>query len=547
MKYYEALARAFQAEGTECAFSLMGDATMHFQMALRAGGARVIDARHEAAALNMADGYSRATGRVGVCMVTKGPGLTQLATPLLVARRHGAPVVIFCGIPPEAPHHQHLDQQRFLDGCETPYVVATGEERAAAVVRRAFEMARGSSRPVVLAASKQVQCMEATHSQSLPSGRVVATPVYGASKADVAAAVAAVELASRPVIVAGRGACRAGAIAEIKQFGTLAGAPIATTFLGLGHFSDYAPNLGIAGGFSFPATEQVFAKADLVIAIGTSLDELTTQDGRLFKAPILRIDHGKPNGGEALFISADAGAAVEQINAELPKRKDRNRAWRDEIHAILEGDPRQDDFQQQPSISEGGAVDPRRLMMALDDQIPPDAIIVVGGGHSMAFPAMFLSQKRRTFIPSYSFGAIGQTFPTSIGVAAAGAGRPVVGFEGDGGFMMHLQEIDTAVRERIDLVFVVMNDEALGAEFHHLRSEGIDPTAALVRSPHLDRVTDAFGGQGYRIDDEGGMAVIAAQAFGQSGFRLIDARISRSVESRRVRERREGTGGAARH
>lgn len=538
MQYITSVVRAFRDRGVDRTFSLMGDGDMYFQVAFEAAGGRIYKARHEAAALNMADGYARATGSVAVCTVTRGPGLAQLATALLVAGRNGTPVVVFCGTSPPKDGMQYLDQTKFLEGCETPYVEADGSKPAHEVVDEVFAMALALRKPVVLAISDPVQlCSDPFPARkTIPAPRKITSPAR-IEGAKLAAAVQCIQAARAPTILIGRGVDTTEAIVQVERLAQRLGAPVCTTLLAKGtQFTAGVSHAGIAGGLSLPATERIFAKTDLVIAIGVSMASGTSRNGKLFtQEKVLRIDRDPTVGEGACVLHAEAAHALAEIARALPRSNDANTEWRDYVARELAVDPRLEEMAEyQPEI-DPGTVDPRRLMMNLDDVIPEDAVVVIGGGHSLAFPPTFLSSRRRTFISSYSFGAVGQTFPTAIGVAAAFPDRPVVGFEGDVGFFMNLQELDTAVRENIDLTYVVMNDEAIGAEYHRLKHEKLDYRMAQIATPALDAVARSFGARAYRINAEDQIRSVSERALAGSGFRLIDARISRTVVSRHFR------------
>jgi thiamine pyrophosphate-dependent acetolactate synthase large subunit-like protein len=538
MQYLTSIVQAFRDRGVDRTFSLMGDGDMYFQVAFKAAGGRIYNARHEAAALNMADGYARATGQVAVCTVTRGPGLAQLATPLMVAGRNGTPVVVFCGTSPPKDGMQYLDQATFLAGCETPYVEADGSRPAHEVVDEVFEMALALGKPVVLAMSDPIQLQPDPFParESGPAAQKIPQPAP-IDPQELAAAVQAIQAARTPTIVIGRGVDTPEAVAAVEALAEQLGAPVSTTLLAKGApFSPRVQQMGIAGGLSLPATERIFAATDLVIAIGLSMAAGTSRSGKLFtQDKVLRIDRNPAVAGIGPVVHGEAAQALEAILGALPRSNDPNAEWRDYVAGELAVDPRLEEMAgYQPEI-EPGTVDPRRLMIELDEVIPDNAVVVIGGGHSLAFPPTFLTSRRRTFISSYSFGAVGQTFPTAIGVAAAFPDRPVVGFEGDVGFFMHLQELDTAVRENIDLTYVVMNDEAIGAEYHRLQHEKLDYQMAQIDTPSLDAVARAFGARAYRIDAEDQIRAVAARALEGSGFRLIDARISRNVVSRHFR------------
>ena len=210
MKVYEAVAQGIVAEGCDKMFGLMGDANMWLWAALCAQpGVRIYSARHEAAAVSMADGYSRATGKVGVVTVTCGPGLTHAATPIIAAARHRTPLVVITGEVALRDRHnpQLFDQRAFSEACEARYLRLSSEEYAAEELREAFYMARQHGCPVVFSLPLNVQAEELKKPWSYrPSGDFLSARPIEPSADALDPIVQALVQAERPVIIAGRSA-----------------------------------------------------------------------------------------------------------------------------------------------------------------------------------------------------------------------------------------------------------------------------------------------------------------------------------------------------
>ncbi|MGH2518594.1 MAG: thiamine pyrophosphate-binding protein, partial [Chloroflexota bacterium] len=281
MKVYEALAAAFAAEGSDDIFGLMGDGNMYWMAAMeRHRHMRVFEARHEGASLAMADGWARANGKVGVCAVTCGPGLAQLATSLIVAARASTPIVIFAGESPtnDPEYVQKMEQQKFIEACEAGFVPLLNAETAYEAVQTAFYRAKLESRPVVLNAPMDIQMYDfpageeyRPSSALIPAARVQPDPTL----LDQAAQL--VMDSHKPVIVAGRGAVLAAARDEIRQLASRTGALLGTSLLTKGLFAGDEFDAGICGLYGTRAAMELFSESDLVIGVGASLNNYTTE------------------------------------------------------------------------------------------------------------------------------------------------------------------------------------------------------------------------------------------------------------------------------
>ena len=339
----------------------------------------------------------------------------------------------------------------------------------------------------------------------------------------------------RPVIVAGRGALQSGARDALVRLGERSGALLATSLAAKNLFSGVPFEAGIAGLFATRAATELFAEADCVIGVGASLNYFTTEHGYLFpNARYVQIDR-QPymlmSGGRAadVYLAGDAHGVVESLLAALDERHvPSSVGYRTpETQARLRAP-----FDPAVFEVEAGRTDPREVVNVLDDLLPESVPLVLGTGHSMAFPTMHMQRPRQVFA-SVDFGCIGQTLGNGIGVSLAlgsnGMGKPVVIVDGDGSLLMHIQELDTAVRYRTPLCAVVLNDEALAAEYHKLDARGLDPNVASIPTPDLGMVGRAFGGRGRLVQTVDAFASAVAEYVREPRLTVIDVRVSRKV------------------
>jgi thiamine pyrophosphate-dependent acetolactate synthase large subunit-like protein len=234
MKVYQRLAQAFKAEGTEAVFGMMGDANMYWYAELDKLGVSSVEVRHEGAGLGMADGWARATHKVGVASTTCGPGTTQIATALVTASRAESPLVAFCGEHPVSDdgYNQRFDNRGFANACETAFVRLNSPESVDDVVRKAFYIAQLESKPVMLSCPMDIQQKNIDEDEEYQSSATLLPKRAAGPDADsVKRAVDLIAKAKRPVIVAGRGARWSGAGEAILKLADKSGALIATSLM----------------------------------------------------------------------------------------------------------------------------------------------------------------------------------------------------------------------------------------------------------------------------------------------------------------------------
>jgi thiamine pyrophosphate-dependent acetolactate synthase large subunit-like protein len=504
---YEALAEAFAAEGVDTHFTLIGDGNMHWAAAMKnLDGMATFAVRHEHCACAMAMGYHLATGKVGVASVTCGPGFTQIATALTVASRGRVPLVVFAG---EAPinarwYNQAFDQPPLAAATGAHYIAAHSPQRMHQYVREAFYVARHERKPVVLGVPYDLQKqplpnLGAYQPSSTVLPRVAPMPP---SPHQVDELVDKLARAHCPIILAGRGVMRSGAQKEVEELAERSGALLATTLLARG-MSDHNPfSLGIAGGFARDIAVEVGAQADVVVAIGTSLNYYTVDGGNMFpKAAVAQIDVeplGLRNGLKAadLYLRADAKLTVVEVLKKLPARG----------AASIRSDALARRIREEPADAaefaiEPGLLDPRRAIDALDRVLPKDYDSVSGSGHQSYFHSVMRGRRPENYHTIREFGAIGNGISLAIGVAAAKRNGKVVLFDGDGSFLMHIQELEMVKRHGLKLLFCILNDGAYGSEIHKLRADGVDDSGAIFGRTDLAAIAKGFGVRGANVTD----------------------------------------------
>ncbi|MGW5171730.1 thiamine pyrophosphate-binding protein [Streptomyces nodosus] len=540
MKVYEAMAEAFVQEGTRDVFGMMGDANMHWMNALAERGVRLFEVRHEGSGLGMADGWARASGRPGVITTTSGPGVSQLATSMIVAARARTPLVAFCGETAwgDKAAAQYLDQGRFAAAVECAYVHLDRADQAQEVVQRAFHLARTESRPVMISAPMDIQTHEfgdALDMPYVPSTQLIDRQRPLPDPERITRAADIVQASKQVVIIAGRGARQADAAEGVLRLQERTGALLATTLQAKNWLRERTEHhVGISGLFGNRVAMELLQEADCVIAVGASLNHYTTEAGYLFpEAKYVQIDTAEHlvmgNGAAAdVYVRADAVTALDALDQELARRSVRIEGFHTaEVRGRLSAplvDPA--DFVREP-----GRIDPREAITVLDEELPGEIDLVLGSGHQTDFGTM-LFQRSREIVSNYGmFGAIGQAPMLTIGKIVADGGRPSFVVEGDASFLMHLPEFETACRYGVPLLAVVMNDEGLGAEYHKSAAKGLDPELALIPTPELGAVAVTLGGAGATVRTTDELRAALAAYVREPRPTVIDVRITRKVLS----------------
>lgn len=527
LKVHQALAEAVRAEGTDTIFGLMGDANMSLwsEILLR-GIARIHAARNEAGAVAMADGYFRATGRPGVATVTCGPGLTQIGTSLVAAARNRSALVLLTGEwPGESPNDlQCFDQQRFIESCEAGYVEATDGPSMPRQIASAFREARVRRRPVVLCIGNDVQVRDYRHPWSYrPSTVDLPGPLSPASE-DVARLVEALQGAERPILLAGRGARRAGARPAIVQLAELCGALLGTTLQVKGMFADTPWSMGLIGGYGSARTAEICGEADLVVGVGARIGHYTSWGNTLFpQARVIRIDDAEPPAGLPLTpgtdIRGDARLTIEAACASFGASRTGFRT--PAMRARLTPAERPGFAQPQDGL------DPRETARRLSDLLIPDSRLTCGVGHFQGFVVNYMTIPEDIEVEySTAFGAVGQTLPIAIGIGLGTMPRRHLVIEGDGSLMMNIQEINLAATCGQPMILAVWNDGGYGAESQRLPLYGYSATPATWPSPDFAAIARAYGGQGSTVRTPQDLEHAIADARAAEGLYLMDLRVS---------------------
>jgi thiamine pyrophosphate-dependent acetolactate synthase large subunit-like protein len=524
------------AQGVKDAFGILGSGNLVVTNALARGGARFHHARHEGGAVCMADGYARVSGRVGVCSVHQGPGLTNTMTGLTEAAKSRTPVLVLAGETPAAAltSNFRIDQHDLVESVGAIADRVHSTRTAADDAQRAYQRALIERRPVVLMLPIDIQPQQAASDLPTQPPLPVFEPPAPNPRA-IAQAADALVSAKRTAIIAGRGAVLAGAREDLEGLGRQTGAILATSAPANGLFAGLPYALGISGGFASPFAAELLPQADAVIVVGASVNHWTTKHGALISddATVIQIDSNANSFGRNypvdIAILSDAKAGINALREELERRgpattgfrtpelaeQIANRRWRNEPY----DDAGTDEW-----------IDPRTLTIALNDLLPAARNVAVDSGHLTGYPSMYLDvQDPHAWVFANGFQAVGLGLGNAIGASIARPDVPTVAAVGDGGTFLALPELETAARLKLTLLVLIYDDSAYGAEVHHFEPMGHD--VSLVRFPDTDlaAIAAAAGAKSATVRSTDDLAVVEEWLTNPHGPLVLDAKVNPTI------------------
>jgi thiamine pyrophosphate-dependent acetolactate synthase large subunit-like protein len=521
--------------GVKTVFGVVGSGNFHLTNALTANGARFIPARHEGGAAMMADGYARVSGELGVLTVHQGPGLTNALTALTEAAKSRTPLLVLAAEATQPTSNFYIDQASLAASIGVLPDRVTAASTVPNDLRRAYRTALIERRTVLLSLPLDVQ---AQPHADIPMPAVQVWPRLSPAPETVAQVADALARAKRPVFLAGRGARKSKE--DLKQLSERVGALLATSAVSKGLFSGDPFNLDVSGGFATPAAAELIKDADLIIAWGCALSMWTTRHGSLIRedATVIQVDANPGALGVHhrvdLGIPSDVTTAARALVVELDRRGQRREGYRTPAVARrLAAERRWRDVPFAPEAEEG-RIDPRTLTIALDDLLPAERTVATDSGNFMGYPAMFLDvPDENGFVFTQAFQSVGLGLGSALGAAIARPDRLTVAALGDGGALMGASELETAVRLGInDLLIVVYDDEAYGAEVHHFGPHG--ESLANVQFPPTDlaAIARGYGYAAATVRTAEDLALVKSWLAGpRDRPMLIDAKVTRTRPS----------------
>lgn len=527
MRVDEALVAEMARRGVTCTFSTPSAEVMVLIAQSDIHGMTAYRTRHEHAAVGMADGYARASGKVGVAILGKGPGLTNAINALLTSAKSPTGIVVIAGerfssaaADPRIkdgrhPSRKNVDQAGFLEALGVVTITLDSAESAVADLGAALDLAESGVTVVALLCEDIGQAMAGRASSQVSLAVSNPPATGGASSEDIellADVLGESSATGHPIILAGRGAMRAGAKVDLLRIGDSIGALFATSLLAKGYFADQPYDLGVAGTLSSPLATEMLVRSDIILTFGASLNVFQTFDGELFpSAYIVRVDSAEsavksgPRPAE-LTIIGDAGVVAKQLADELERRGPGRTGYRTTEVATRIA------TEVEPVPAAGppnGPLHPHFVAAQVASALPTNRAVVYDNGAFLAYSAKYItaSEPEALFL-THDYSSVGAGQPIALGAAVARPDRTTVFVTGDGGFMATLADFDMAIRYQLPMIFVVLNDGAFAAESHHLHLLNLPDTIALYDNPPLDEVGRAVGYHGIairRIEDLEGL------------------------------------------
>ena len=535
----EVLAKDLAALGARRCFGLLGTANFKISHGLVQAGVELISARHEGNAASMGDAYAKATGELTLVSVHSGPGLTNAITGIAEAAKSRTPLLVLAGDVPTG----NVKSNFYFDQAELVRSVGAISERtytpqsARSDLLRAVTRAMRDRQTVVLSLPLDVQDAKMNGANA----PLELTPMPGRlqpDQTDVRRLAEAISRAKRPLILAGRGAVLSDAEESLIALGDHLGALLATSICGHGLFADNPWSVGISGGFSSPVADELISESDFILGFGVSLTQWTTKKGKLIArgATVAQIDIEAPKLGYQMPVQfallGDAKATAEALLGELKqngaaqsgRRNDRTR------ERIRAGDNHHSPY---PDESSAQYIDPRTLSKALDDILPKDRVVASDSGHFCGWVPRYLRvPNAKASCLSHSFQSVGLGLASAIGLAIANPGKLAVLGAGDGGFMMSIADLETAIRLGLRMCILVYNDSSYAAEVHYFRRQGY--SIDIVQFPETDfaAIARGYGARAATVRTLADLDEVRTWVReGAPGVFLIDGKINPNLEA----------------
>lgn len=531
----QVLVKSLENLGVEYVFGHPGGAAINIFDALLDSNIKFILTRHEQGATHMADGYARASGKMGVALVTSGPGALNTVTGIATARMDSVPLLVISGQTNKANLGKDAFQESDVFGVTMPlvkhsYLILESEDISRVIKEAGYIATSGRPGPVLIDLPKDVSNDPAT----LQADVRIDLPGYAISQAPDSLTLQqtsqVLELARllmesrKPLLLIGHGALLSGASDQVKQLAEVLGAPVTNTLLGKGGFPETHPlSLGMLGMHGTAYANYALSECDLIFSIGSRFDDRINGNNAEFcpGAKKLHIDIDPAEINKIVQTDASVCGDAKLILTELLRhiKKADTQDWLDELNVYRKKHP----------LKVGEDLTASKVISEMFKQTGGRAIVTTDvGQHQMWAAQHFLTDEPDTFISSGGAGTMGFGFPSAIGAKLARPEEEVIAFCGDGGFQMTLCELATAAVNHIPVKIVVLDNACLGMVrqwqelFYDERYSGID----LVGNPDFVRLAESYGVKAFGISEESELSEVIAEALEYNeGPCLIHAQI----------------------
>jgi acetolactate synthase-1/2/3 large subunit len=521
----KALVRALESQGVEVIFGYPGGATLPIYDELAKSSIRHVLARHEQGAAHMADGYSRVTGKAGVCMATSGPGATNLVTGLANAYMDSSPLVAITGQVPRPMIGNDAFQEVDITGITIPitkhnYLLQKASEIPHAIQEAFFLASTGRKGPVLLDIPRDVQQeIFSSHQAKYPPLEGYRPTVAG-HPGQIKRAVTLLKSAQKPLIIAGGGVSLASARDLLVQFAEKTDIPVVHTLMGKASFPNSHPLcFGLMGYHGRIEANYAITNADVILAVGTRFGDRSTGPLKTFatQAKIIHTDIDpaeiSKNVPSYLPIVGDAGRVLDQLVELIPVKK--HAQWTLELRETAE---------RHPLKGKSSGVTIPNILRILKGLVPDPIIVTDVGRHQIFTAHYFPVDSSHSFVTSGGLGTMGFGVPAAMGAKVGRPDRPVIDIAGDGSFMMTCQEVAAAVTEDIPIVVLVMNDYCLGMikqlqdAFYGRRYEA----CKFGKNVDFARLAESMGAAGFKVTREDEIAPAIEKSLAAGRTAVVD-------------------------
>ncbi|WP_273264610.1 biosynthetic-type acetolactate synthase large subunit [Flexistipes sinusarabici] len=509
----EILVDCLKAEKVDVIFGYPGGVLLGIYDTLFDADLRHILPRHEQGGIHAADAYARASGKVGVCFATSGPGATNLVTGITNAHMDSVPVVAFTGQVPTALIGGDAFQEADIIGITRPIVkhsyLVQDVKDLARTIKEAFYIARtGRPGPVVVDLPKDVMADKTKAEKSPKMDLPGYSPTYEGHPLQIKKLLRMLESSKRPVIYAGGGVIISEASKELKAFSEKFNIPVISSFMGLGamptEHSNYIGWLGMHGNY---ASNKAVTDSDYIIAIGTRFSDRSTGriNGFAPKAKIAHIDIDPSSISKNVSIDipivGDNRTVLKQLTKYYEKYKwEKNEAARNEWMEQVRSWNREKPFSYKHSDK---VIKPQYVVEKISELTKGEAIITTEVGQNQMWAGQFYNFKYpRQFITSGGLGTMGFGFPAAIGAKIAKPDKEVFDIAGDGSFLMNMQELCTAIQHRLNVKIAILNNKFLGMvrQWQHLFFNNRYSYTCLECQPDFVKLAESYGCVGLRAE-----------------------------------------------
>ena len=532
MRGADAIVKALEMEGVKHIFGIPGGAIIEVYDALFDSGIKHILTRHEQAAVHAADGYARATGRVGVAFATSGPGATNTVTGIATAYMDSSPVLVMTGQVGRSLIGNDAFQEADITGITMPITkhnyLITDENEIPNIIKEAFHIAgTGRPGPVLIDLPKDVTTADIEFDYPEKVNLPGYKPKYSGHPRQIKRAAEMIMKAERPVILAGGGVILANATEELTKLAESIPAYVATSLMGKGSIPETHPlSLGFVGMHGAKYANYAVQESDLIIAVGIRFSDRTTgrvadfaPDARIIHIDIDPAEIGK-NVDVDIPIVGDARLILNELIKHINHRK--RKEWESRVEGWKRDYPLR--------FKDDGKLKPQYIIQKIWE-LQSDAIVTTEVGQNQMWAAQYFKVKRpRQFITSGGLGTMGFGFPAAIGVKTAFPENQVVDIAGDGSFLMNIQELATCVDFGINVKVMVLNNMFLGMvrQWQELfYDERYSATCLRCKEMTFEKIAEGFGAVGMTVEKQSEVEDALKEAFEIDAPVVIDFRVDR--------------------